>query len=118
MTVNAYIDSFPKDVQERLVLVRKVILKMIPEAEEAISYGIIGYKIHGKPIVYFGAWKTYLSIYPIPDGLAKAMPDLGGAKISGRATLQLPFSKPLSVKVVEDVVRFVYESRHSNVDRA
>ncbi len=45
-TVDKYIESFPKDVQEKLGHVRKTIRKVVPEAKEVISYQIPAFKLN------------------------------------------------------------------------
>jgi hypothetical protein len=56
-TIDEYINTFPEDVQIILEKIRQTILKAAPEAIEMISYGIPTFKLNGKYLVYFAAWK-------------------------------------------------------------
>lgn len=42
---------------------------MVPDAEQCISYGVPGFKIDGKTIAGFAAFKNHLSYLPAPQRL-------------------------------------------------
>ena len=66
--VDAYIAGFPPDVHVQLASVRDAIRRVVPDAEETISYGIPTFTLEGRSIVHVAAWKRHLSLYPVPDG--------------------------------------------------
>jgi uncharacterized protein YdhG (YjbR/CyaY superfamily) len=70
-TVEEYISSFPKEVQDRLQLIRKVIKNNAPEAIENIAYGMPAYKMNKKPLVYFGGYAKHIGFYATPTGHEK-----------------------------------------------
>jgi uncharacterized protein YdhG (YjbR/CyaY superfamily) len=70
-TVDEYIKTFPEDVQIILENIRQTIREVAPEAAEAISYGIPTFKLKGRDLVYFAAWKNHIGFYPMPSA-AKA----------------------------------------------
>ena len=63
-SVDEYIATHPPDVQAILQRVRSTIHKAVPKAEEAISYQIPTFKLHGSYVVYFAGWKKHYSLYP------------------------------------------------------
>jgi uncharacterized protein YdhG (YjbR/CyaY superfamily) len=63
-SIDEYIATFPPDVQATLQRVRTTIRKAVPKAEEAISYQIPTFKLHGSYVVYFAGWKQHYSLYP------------------------------------------------------
>lgn len=63
-SVDEYLASLPEAVQVILGLVRSTIRKAVPAAQEVISYKIPTYKLHGRPVLYFAAWKQHYSLYP------------------------------------------------------
>ncbi len=103
-TIEQYIGTFPEDVQKLLKELHQKIHAMIPEAEEAISYGIPMFKNkeNGKYIVYFSAWKQHISVYPIPHG-PKLQNELE-PYVAGKGTLQFPLDKPLPYDLIKKVV--------------
>ena len=68
--VDEYIASFPEAMQTLLRQIREAIVKAAPDAEESISYGLAGYKLHG-PLVYFGGFKSHIGFYPAGSSLAQ-----------------------------------------------
>lgn len=61
-SVDEYLALQPKTVRGLLDRVRATIRKAVPGAEEVISYGIPAYKLHGRPVLYFAAWKEHYSL--------------------------------------------------------
>jgi len=68
-TIDEYISMFPADIQEILQKIRTTIKEIIPEAEEAISYGIPTFKLKGN-LVHFAAFKNHIGFYPTSSGIA------------------------------------------------
>lgn len=73
------IDDFLAGVSEpqRSVLaeLRQLILEFIPEAEECISYNLPCFKVNGKGIAGFDAYKNHNSYFPFSGQVFKAMMD-------------------------------------------
>ena len=69
-TMDAYIASVPKEVQDILEKIRQTIRKAAPDAVEAISYQIPTFKLNGKNLVHFAAWKDHIGFYATPSGNA------------------------------------------------
>ena len=67
-TIDDYIADFPVDVQALLTQMRTTIKKAAPKAEEAISYGMPTFKVHGN-LVHFAAAKNHIGFYPAPSGI-------------------------------------------------
>lgn len=93
-SVDAYIAAQREDVRPLLTRLRTIIRKAIPRVEESISYRIPTYKLHGKAVVFFAAWKAHLSLYPATPAVFAAIPELVPLK-QAKDTLRLDFAKPL-----------------------
>src|SRR5687767_6531634 len=65
-TIDEYIASFPKDVQDILEKVRETIKEAAPEAQETISYQMPTFMLDGRYLVYFAAWKKHIGFYTMP----------------------------------------------------
>ncbi len=68
-TIDEYIKNFPDDVQGILEKMRQSIKEAAPEAIEAISYQMPTFKLNGKNLVHFAAFKNHIGFYPIPSAL-------------------------------------------------
>jgi uncharacterized protein YdhG (YjbR/CyaY superfamily) len=105
--MNDYIAGFPRPVQGVLKRVRSTIRKALPGAEEAISYQIPTFKMHGRYVLYFAGWKQHYSLYPANDRLVSAFKeDLAPYEVSGKGTIRFPLSEPVPVKLIESIARF------------
>jgi uncharacterized protein YdhG (YjbR/CyaY superfamily) len=103
--VDEYINEFPKDVQVMLVQVRNTIIKNAQYAEESISYGMLAYKIDGKPLVYFAGFKNHVGFYATPSVHKKFEKELSNYK-QGKGSVQFPFDKPMPLKLISKIVKY------------
>jgi uncharacterized protein YdhG (YjbR/CyaY superfamily) len=102
--VTAHIAKIPEPQKSTLVQLRQTIQEIIPNAEEVISYGFPGYRLNGKVICGFDAFKNHCSFFPhsslvIPE-LEK---ELANYKTS-KGALQFPINKPLPKALVRKLI--------------
>lgn len=106
--IDDYISTFPKEVQERLTEIRKLIKKEEPTVMESISYGMPSFKLNGQPLVYFAGYKSHIGFYPIPSGIEKFKKELSVYK-QGKGSVQFPQNKPLPVDLIQKILKFRIE---------
>jgi uncharacterized protein YdhG (YjbR/CyaY superfamily) len=104
--VAAYIAAFPPPVRGVLKRVRSIIRKAVPGAEESISYQIPTYKLHGRPVLYFAAFKEHYSVYPSNTRLVAAYKDELAGYERSKGTIRFPLSEPVPVKLIEGIAKF------------
>lgn len=104
-TVEAYVRSYPKAVQSRLNAMRKTIMKTAPEAVESVSYGMIGYKFHGRPLVYLGGFKNHVGFFAMPSGTAAFKRRLSEYQ-TAKSAIQFQHDEPIPLKLVAEIVTF------------
>lgn len=104
-TVNEYIARFPRNVQAILRKVRGIVKKAAPKAEEGIMYGMVGYKLSKKPLVYFGGWKNHLGFYATPTGHAKFKKDLA-KYANAKGSVTFPFAEKIPYVLIGKMVKF------------
>jgi len=92
-TIDEYIKTFPKDVRGILEQMRQTIRTAAPEAVEAISYQMPTFKLNGKNLVHFAAFKNHIGFYPIPSGIEAFKKELSAYK-QGKGSVQFPLDKP------------------------
>lgn len=103
--IENYISQFPIDVQEILQQLRVLIKKQAPTAEELFAYGMPGYKLNKKPLVYFGAFKTHIGFYATPSGHTHFEKQLSTYK-KGKGSVQFPLNKAMPYALIEEIVAF------------
>jgi uncharacterized protein YdhG (YjbR/CyaY superfamily) len=104
-TVNEYIRTFPKNVQEILEKIRQIIKEAAPGAEELISYQIPAFKLKGKYLIYFAGWKNHIGVYPISSGMESSIKELSEYYTSGKGTAQFPLNKPMPFPLIKKIVK-------------
>src|SRR5690606_39892412 len=57
-------DALPILQQQVSKQIRQLIRQSAPQLEEGISYNMPVFKLNGKDLIWFAAWKEHISIYP------------------------------------------------------
>lgn len=104
-TIDAYIAGYPEPVQAILQEIRQVIAEEVPAATEAIAYAIPTFKLQGKNLVHFGAYKSHIGFYPTPSAL-DAFTEQLSVYASGKGSAQFPLDKPMPFDLIREIVRF------------
>ena len=103
--VDDYIDSQPEAVQSVLERVRSAIRKALPDGEEAITYRMPTYKVHGRAVIYFAGWKEHYSLYPATARVLETLgSDLAPYEVS-KGTIRFPLDRAVPVKLIERVAK-------------
>jgi uncharacterized protein YdhG (YjbR/CyaY superfamily) len=101
----AYLAALPPDVRKIIEGMRAAIRSAAPKATEAFSYGIPGFKLDGKPLVWCAAWKAHASLYPVGPQLLRALDIDPDAYETSKGTIRFPLSKPPSAAFVKRLVK-------------
>ncbi len=104
-TVDNYIADFPLEVQAILNKIRSLVKKTAPDAAEGIAYGMPGYKMNGKPLVYFAAYKEHIGFYATPTGHAKFAKELSRYK-QGKGSVQFPLNQDIPYDLITQIIEF------------
>ncbi len=104
-TVDAYIASFPPEIQTLLEQVRQTIQQAAPEATEAIKYAMPTFVLNGKNLVHFAAFKNHIGFYATPSGHEEFKEALSRYK-SGKGSVQFPIEEPMPLELIQQMVAF------------
>jgi uncharacterized protein YdhG (YjbR/CyaY superfamily) len=104
-TIDDYIKTFPKNKQSILEKIRQTIKETAPEAVEAISYQMPTFKLNGKNLVYFAAFKNHIGFYPLPSGIEAFKGELSPYK-QGKGSIQFPLDEPIPYDLVKKIVNY------------
>lgn len=103
--IDEYIAAFPPEIQKKMKQIRSLIKKLIPKVEESISYQIPTFKINGKHVVYFAAYKNFISVYPAPRENPEFKKELSQYE-GGKGTVQFPHDQPIPLDLVKRIIQF------------
>jgi uncharacterized protein YdhG (YjbR/CyaY superfamily) len=102
------IDSYLADLDEpkrsSLEQVRQSVLEVIPTAEECISYGMPAFKLNGKTVAGFAAFKNHLAFLPHSGSVLPALTDELAGYESTKGSLHFPVDQPLAPDLVRKLI--------------
>ena len=105
-SVDEYIAGQPEEFRAKLEEVRAAIRGVAPEAAELVSYGMAGYKLGGKRLMFFAGWKEHWSLYPVGKREQSLFAkELKGLEVDG-STVRIPWRAKVPVKLIEGLVKF------------
>lgn len=103
-SIDAYISTFPKEIQKVLTLLRATIKASAPDAEETIKYGIPTFVLHGN-LVHFGGYTKHVGFYPAPSGIEAFQKALSVYK-TAKGSVQFPLDTPLPLALITKIVKY------------
>jgi uncharacterized protein YdhG (YjbR/CyaY superfamily) len=103
-TIDQYIDSFSRDIQEILQKIRATVRAAAPDAEEAIKYGMPTLVLKGN-LVHFAAFKNHIGMYPAPSGIEHFQSELTDFEVS-KGTIRFPLDKPIPYNLIGRITQF------------
>ena len=93
--VDAYLAALDEPKRSTLETVRRSIRAVVPEAEEGISYGMPAFRVDGKVVAGFAAFKHHLAFLPHSgDVLTELADDLVGYECTS-GSLHFAIDEPL-----------------------
>jgi uncharacterized protein YdhG (YjbR/CyaY superfamily) len=105
-TVDEYIESFDGETKGRLIELRALVQRVLPDAEEGISYNIPAYRYNGVWVVYFSGYLKHLSLAlggPLGTVADVFASELALYKTSVSA-IQFPHKTPLPHDLVQRII--------------
>ena len=102
--VDEYLATLDEPKRLALEQLRATILEIVPGAEQCISYGMPAFRVDGKVVAGFAAFKNHLSYFPHSGSvLPELADDLVGYKAS-KGTLQFAIDEPLPEALVTKLI--------------
>ena len=103
--IEAYLAALPNDQQQALQSIRKAIKAAVPDAEEALVYGVPGFKLNGKSLVCYAGFKNHCGFYPMsPKVINTHTSELKEYELS-KGTIRFKSEKPLPASLVKKLVK-------------
>src|SRR5579859_2866433 len=100
----AYIAALPARARSGLMKLRKIISGIVPEAKLGMSYGMPAFRLNGRPLVWFAAFKEHSSFFPGAGAIRIHAAALKGYKTS-KGTIQFPHGKPPTAGLLAKLVK-------------
>ena len=102
--IDDYLAGVPADQRRLLEELRKEMRKLLPDAEEAISYGLPCFKVEGGVVGGFAANKNFCSYYPFAGATLGLLKEQLAGYSQTLSTLHFTAEKPLTKKIIKLLV--------------
>ena len=102
--IDEYLATLDEPKRSTLEALRTSILEVVPEAEQTISYGMPAFKVSGKTVAGFAAFKNHLSYLPHSGSVLSELGDDLARYERSKGALRFAIDKPLPKRLVKKLV--------------
>ena len=102
--VDNYLALLEEPKRRTLEALRRTIVDVIPEAEQCISYGVPAFRLEGKVIAGFAAFKNHLSYLPHSGSVFPELADEVSQYAMSKGALQFTVDRPLPKALVKKLI--------------
>lgn len=102
--IDRYLAALGEPERTTLEELRRSILAVIPDAEQCISYGMPAFKVGGKTVAGFAAFKNHLSYLPHSGSVLEKVDEDLASYQSTKGSLHFAVGEPLPRGLVAKLV--------------
>ena len=102
--INEYLDALDEPKRSTLAQLRQTILDILPGAEQGISYGMPAFKVQGKTVAGFAAFRNHLSYLPHSGSVFPQLKDELKGYVTSTGALRFAIGEPLPAPLVEKLI--------------
>jgi uncharacterized protein YdhG (YjbR/CyaY superfamily) len=102
--VDKYLRGIEEPKRSTLEALRRTILEIVPDAEQIISYKVPAFRVEGRIVAGFAAFKDHLSYLPFSGSvLPELASELEGYTMT-KSALHFPVDRPLPKTLVRKLI--------------
>jgi uncharacterized protein YdhG (YjbR/CyaY superfamily) len=102
--IDKYLEALDEPERGALAELRETILAIVPDAEQCISYGMPAFKLRGKTIAGFAAFKNHLSYLPHSGSVLSQLAKETAGYSKTKGSLHFSAEAPLPVQLVKQLL--------------
>jgi uncharacterized protein YdhG (YjbR/CyaY superfamily) len=102
--VDEYMAQLPADRRAVMEQLRATIRAASPDATELISYNMPAFRLRGRFLVSYEAFKRHYSLFPWSDAMLEQLGEALRPYAVGKGTIRFPADEPIPVELVAGIV--------------
>jgi uncharacterized protein YdhG (YjbR/CyaY superfamily) len=102
--IDDYIGSLEEPKRSTLEALRRTILEIVPEAEQGLAYGVPAFRLDGKVVAGFAAFKNHLSYLPHSGSVFPQLTEELARFQTSTGALRFPIETPLTKSLVRKLI--------------
>ena len=103
--ITKYLDGINEPKRTTLQKLRETIAELVPEAEQGLSYQLPAFRLEGKVIAGFAAFKNHLSYLPHSGSVFPALKDELAPYPKSTGALRFSIDEPLPRDIVKKMIQ-------------
>jgi uncharacterized protein YdhG (YjbR/CyaY superfamily) len=103
--IDEYMAAFQSEVQKILENIRATIREAAPDVVEKISCQMPAFTLGGGDLIYFGAFRKHIGLYPPVKGDKKLSKEISSYK-GEKGNLRFPLDEPIPYELISRIVKF------------
>ena len=102
--VDEYLRGVDEPKRSTLQALRRTILEIVPDADQVISYRVPAFRVSGKTVAGFAAFRDHLSYLPFSGSVLEQLPDQLEGYTMTKSALHFPVDRPLPKTLVKKLI--------------
>ena len=103
--IDGYLAALDEPKRSTLERLRESILEVVPAAEQCLAYRVPAFKVDGKTVAGFAAFKDHLSYLPHSGAVLAALGDEVAGYETSKGSLKFAVDKPIPKRLVKKLIR-------------
>ena len=103
--VDEYLRGLEEPKRSTLESLRRTILEIVPEAEEVISYRVPAFRVGGKTVAGFAAFKNHLSYLPFSGSVIGRLSNELDRYTTTKSSVHFPIDHSLPQALVKKLIQ-------------
>jgi uncharacterized protein YdhG (YjbR/CyaY superfamily) len=102
--IDEYLLAVDEPKRRTLQVLRRTILEIVPEAEQVLSYRVPAFRVQGKVVAGFAAFKDHLTYLPFSGSVLEQLGDELHGYTMTKSALHFPVDRPLPKSLVKKLI--------------
>ena len=112
--IDAYLATLDEPQRSTLEELRRTIMDIVLDAEQIISYGVPAFRVEGKVIGGFAAYKQHLSYFPHSGSVLPELKADVKKYATSKGTLRFALDTPLPKPLVKQLLKVRMDQAFTN----